>query len=111
MRVICNTCTLNLIDPTLVPAVSAKFAALTAVLDTYRSATALGGWTDALRAEGLTVGRGITSVSTDQTQEFIFPTGRLLSRRWRYVAATSIFCFVGFMPGVSSPGGPSHQAI
>jgi signal transduction histidine kinase len=28
---------------------------------------------------------------------FVFPDGRLLSRRWRYVAGIGAFCFVGFM--------------
>ncbi len=28
---------------------------------------------------------------------FVFPDGRLLSRRWRYVAGAGAFCFVGFM--------------
>ena len=36
---------LNEIDPTLVPAISAKFNALSATLDPYRNPSALGGWT------------------------------------------------------------------
>lgn len=36
---------LNKIDSTLVPTISSKFDALTAVLDAYRDAGALGGWT------------------------------------------------------------------
>jgi iron uptake system component EfeO len=36
---------LNEIDPTLVPAISAKFDALSTTLDTYRDPKALGGWT------------------------------------------------------------------
>ncbi len=28
---------------------------------------------------------------------FVFPDGRLLGRRWRYVAGVGAFCFVGFM--------------
>ena len=36
---------LNEIDPTLVPAISAKFEALSTTLDAYRDPTALGGWT------------------------------------------------------------------
>ena len=36
---------LDAIDPTLVPTISAKFVALTTVLDTYRDPKALGGWT------------------------------------------------------------------
>ncbi len=36
---------LDEIDPTLVPAISAKFDALSAALDTYRDPKALGGWT------------------------------------------------------------------
>lgn len=36
---------LNEIDPTVVPAISAKFAALSAALDTYRDVKGLGGWT------------------------------------------------------------------
>ena len=36
---------LNQIDPKLVPVISAKFTALTTLLDTYRNSKALGGWT------------------------------------------------------------------
>ena len=36
---------LNQIDPKLVPVISAKFTALTTLLDSYRDSKALGGWT------------------------------------------------------------------
>ena len=45
---------LDQIDPTLVPQIATAFDALTAVLDTYRDATRLGGWTP---YDELTAGR------------------------------------------------------
>jgi signal transduction histidine kinase len=45
---------------------------------------------------------------------FVFPTGRLLSRRWRFVAIAGATCFVGFMAIAlldSSPFDPPDAAV
>ena len=45
---------------------------------------------------------------------FVFPNGRLLTRRWRWVATAGAFCFVAFMTIASldpEPFDPPHRAV